>query len=324
MEEQIFRIEQCDSKAQWDEFVLDHGGHPLQLWGWGALKTSFRWQVERIFIIENDVAIGAAQILFRKVPKPFGYWLYVPRGPVAVDPTRTEVVYEQLAAYVKREHRGVALRIEPGTTEAPDSLIWRETKNPMLVQHTIMIDLSRPEGVILADMNKATRERIRTAGEQGILVKKISNKTEVESVIEIYKKYAKKHDLKLHKDVYYKRLHDQLGEHSVIFGAYNGESLVSFIWLLVSEKVAFELICGNDQWGSDSGANALLRWEAIRRTKQWGIETYDLNAEPSTATKAYGDHPYAFAGSYDLPLSAFYRLWEKALDSRRKRREKSD
>lgn len=321
MEEQTYRIEQCDSKVQWDEFVLEHGGHPLQLWGWGALKALFRWRIERIFIIENDRTIGAAQILIRRVPKPFRYWLYVPRGPVVVDPAKTEVIYEQLAAYVKQDHTGVALRIEPDVGESPGNLIWRETQAPLLVSHSIMLDLARPEGVVLADMNKSTRQRIRTAGEQGVLVKKISRIQEVNKVIELYKQSAKKTAVKFHKDIYYKRLYDQLGEHSVIFGAYNGDNLVAFIWLLVSESVAFELISGSDQWGSDSGATALLRWEAIRRTKQWGVKTYDLNAEPATATKAYGDHPHAFPGSYDLPLSAFYRLWEKILASRYKRQK---
>ena len=44
------RVEACGDQAEWDEYVIDNGGHPLQLWGWGEVKASHGWKVERVFV----------------------------------------------------------------------------------------------------------------------------------------------------------------------------------------------------------------------------------------------------------------------------------
>lgn len=77
--EKSYRIEKSDSKVHWNEFVLEQGGHPLQLWGWGDLKAVYNWEVERFFIVEDDATIGAVHLI-RKLPKPFGNCCMVPRG----------------------------------------------------------------------------------------------------------------------------------------------------------------------------------------------------------------------------------------------------
>ena len=47
------KIEECRNTAQWNDFIDDQNGHPLQKWGWGELKSNHNWQASRLFIIYN-------------------------------------------------------------------------------------------------------------------------------------------------------------------------------------------------------------------------------------------------------------------------------
>lgn len=314
--EKSYRIEKSDSKVHWDEVVLEHGGHPLQLWGWGDLKAAYNWEVERFFIIEDDVTIGAVQLLIRKLPKPFGQLLYVPRGPVVIG-DRKAAVYEQLIAYAKRAHKAVSLIIEPDSEEAPTGEEWVKSDNTILSPHTLVLDLTRPEGSLLADMSKKTRQYIRKSAGDGLVVKKIGNPDDITACLEIYKETADRAKFNLHKEQYYYDLHNKLGENSVIFGCYEGSQLVSFLWLAISESVAFELYGGVNARGQELRANYTLKWEAIRRTKQWGIERYDLNGlindGISNFKRGFASHENELAGTYELPMSWLYPLWSKVL-----------
>lgn len=314
--ESSYRIEKSDSKVHWDEFVLEHGGHPLQLWGWGDLKATYAWDVERFFIIEDDTTIGAVQLLIRKLPKPFGQLLYVPRGPVVVGDKQL-AVYEQLIAYVQRSHKAVALTIEPGGTHQPTGEGWIPSPNAILTAETVVLDLTRPEGSLRASMNQSARDRLREATSHSLTLRRIGNPDDITECLEIYKEVAARNRFNLHKDQYYYDLQNKLGENSCIFGCYEEGVLVGYIWLALSESVAFELFSASNARGEDLKAIDALRWEAIRRTKQWGIEHYDTNAADDTF-ESFSTNTFTHAGTFDLPLSSTYKLWRWALRMRLK------
>ena len=72
------------SRDAWDADVLSHGGHPLQLWGWGQVKAAGAWTPYRLRVSDGGSRVGLAQVLVRRLPAPFGRLSYVPRGPVVV------------------------------------------------------------------------------------------------------------------------------------------------------------------------------------------------------------------------------------------------
>lgn len=317
MEEKTYRIEKCDGKVQWDEFILEHGGHPMQLWGWGDIRSELGWQVDRIFIIENDLQIGAAQLLVKRLVRPFGLCVYIPRGPLVVGDTSG--VYEQLISYVKASYHGVALIVEPMGDVEPIGGGWQESDNHALPPRTLVFDLSKADGVLLAEMDSTTRDHIRSAGQANLHIKKIGNPTDIAACYKLYRDAAGKRGQKIYKERYFQNLYDKMGDFSTLFGAYVEEELVSFIWLLTSESVAVELYSGDSKKGSELSAIYGLRWEAIRRIKQWGIETYDIGGikagnEPDQK-KGFGT-TIVDSGTFNLPLSPMYNLWSRASRNR--------
>lgn len=309
-----YRIEKCDGKVQWDEFILAAGGHPLQLWGWGDARSSLGWRTDRVFIVEDDKQIGAAQLLIRKLPRPFNLCVYLPKGPVVVE--NEAAVYEQLLSYVKKTYHGVSFIVEPDGEGEPQGTGWRESESHTLSPECLELKLDKADGVLLAEMTPETREHLRTAGQSSLAVKRVGTP---EGIAECYQLYLASYtgSDKPHKEKYFQDIHDKLGEFSVVLGAYENDVLVSFLWLAVSETKAYELYSGTSERGRELAAPYGLRWESIRRVKQWGVPSYDLGALTSEfeEKRGFGNETKS-CGTFILPLSPFYSIWAKASRNR--------
>jgi len=312
----MITAEVCEDAGVWDEMVLDLGGHPLQLWGWGVLKSAHNWQARRVLFRENEMTVGAAQILFRPLPGPFKRLSYVPRGPVYQDGKGGEV-YETLVAYVKLHLPGTVLTVEPDSDAAPEAEGFQESKNTILIPRTLILDLSKTEDELLEAMTKKTRQYIRKSGREGVTLKQVTSHDAISKCLEIYHETAARANFALHGDEYYYDVHEKLGDASVVFAAYEGEQLLSFVWLAVSGKTAFELYGGMNDRGQELRANYALKWHAIATCKRWGIARYDMNGllndGVSTFKQGFASHEDMLAGTFDYPLSPLYSVWSVAL-----------
>lgn len=307
----------CDDAALWDEIVHDLDGHPLQLWGWGEVKAAHGWSAHRVlFIDEDETVVGAAQVLTKRLPEPFKRLNYVPRGPVWHEGSEAEVL-EALAKYVKHHLPGTILTVEPDDTEIPTVHGWQESPNTILIPRTLILDLARGEQELLGAMSKKTRQYIRKSGKESLVVKRVKLPEEVGKCLTIYKQTAKRAGFALHDDLYYQDVHALMGDSSVIFAAYHEGKPIAFLWLAVSQKTAFELYGGMNEKGQELRANYMLKWHAITKFKEWGIDRYDMNGllndGVSTFKQGFAGHEDMLVGTYDYPLSKLYPLWTNGL-----------
>jgi lipid II:glycine glycyltransferase (peptidoglycan interpeptide bridge formation enzyme) len=310
----------CNDREEWDEIVLDNEGHPLQLWGWGEVKASHGWRVERAVVKDAGEVIGAAQLLVRRLPGLFKAFVYVPRGPVCSEKNR-EGVLGALAVYVKAHYPATVLTIEPDWKEARFPRGWRRSTNTILAPRTLILDLTQSEEELLAVMAKKTRQYIRKSASD-VAVRQVKDTSEIEECLTIYKQTAKRAGFALHGDDYYKDIFKELGDHSPIFAAFKGEKMVAFLWLAISNTTAFELYGGVTDEGQDIRANYALKWHAIQTMKKWRLERYDLNGlindGISTFKQGFADHENKLVGTYDLPLSPLYSTWTYGLPAAKK------
>lgn len=307
------------SREEWDDYVLENDGHPLQLWGWGEVKAAHGWRVERVFGYDMDKApLGGAQILIRRLPWPFKSLVYVPRGPV-VTGERASAFLEALANYARSQHGAVVLTIEPDWAELPVlGKGWHASDNTILIPRTLILDLRRSEEELLAPMAKKTRQYIRKSGsEDGLTVRQVKTADELQECMQIYHETAKRAGFALHDDQYYYDIFEQLGEASPVFAAFYAGKPVAFVWLAISAETAFELYGGMNDKGQELRANYALKWHAITKTREWGIERYDMNGllndGVSTFKQSFADHEDMLVGTYDKPLSPLYFVYSKVL-----------
>lgn len=319
--EGMIEIKLCDNASQWDEMVLAAAGHPLQLWGWGEVKASGNWRARRLIAYKNNEAIGYCQLLLRPLPRPLNYLAYVPRGPVVKKEDR-EAVLQSLAAFVKKQYGAVVMTVEPDWDAMPRISGWRQSPNPILMAKTLILDLTRSEDELLGDMTKKTRQYIRKSEKVGVTIRQAKSLDDVATCLEIYKETASRAGFPLHDDHYYEDIFTALGEHcQILMAEYEGR-VVAFLWLALSEEVAFELYGGMNDQGQQLRANYILKWETIRRTKQWGVHRYDMNGllndGVSKFKQGFAHHETILAGTYEKPLSPLYTVWARGLPAAKK------
>lgn len=307
----------CTESGVWDEIVHDLDGHPLQLWGWGELKSAHNWRAHRIIFTEDDGSVvGAAQVLSRSLPGPFKRVNYVPRGPVWQAEREGEVL-DALIRYTRQYLPGVVTTVEPDDEKDVFPKGWHQSSNTILIPRTLILDLNKGEPELQSVMAKKTRQYIRKSAASGIFVKRVKKPEAIAPLLEIYHATARRAGFAIHDDQYYYDAQEMMGESSVIFAAYEGDAPVAFVWLAASSKSAFELYGGVSDRGQELRANYMLKWHAISRCKEWGIDRYDMNGllndGISTFKQSFADHEDMLVGTYDYPMSPLYTAWTKGL-----------
>jgi lipid II:glycine glycyltransferase (peptidoglycan interpeptide bridge formation enzyme) len=303
--------------ALWNEIVHDLGGHPLQLWGWGELKAAHNWRVVRvIFADEEGSVVGGSQVLLRKLPASMGDIAYVPRGPVARKGSEDDV-YAALIEYVQTHCKAIVVTVEPDSEDAPTAAGWKQSTNTVLIPRTLILDLEKPEIELLSVMSKKTRQYIRKSGNEAVTIRRVTTHEELALCLDIYHQTAARAGFALHGDDYYYDVADKLDESSLVFAAFEGKAPIAFVWLAISQKTAFELYGGMNEQGQQLRINYALKWHAIRKCKEWGIERYDMNGllndGVSTFKQGFAAHENMLAGTYDYALSPLYVIWSKGL-----------
>ncbi len=311
----MIELQRCSDKEQWDEYILEHGGHPLQLWSWGQVKAGHGWKPERVFAYNDDEIVGAAQVLVRRLPLPFRTFAYVPRGPLFNEEFKDEFL-DKIATLVKRDHHSVALSIEPDVKSFDKPESWVHSTNHILSAETILLDVSKSESDLLADMAKKTRQYIRKSGAD-VKIKQVKKREDIEACLAIYRQTAARAGFNLHNDQYYFDVFLQMQDYSPIFVAYENDVPISFLWLAISEETAYELYGGMTERGQELRANYALKWHAIKKVKEWGLSGYDFGGlvagGVSNFKQGWSSEVTVFAGTFDKPLSPFYTLWSKGL-----------
>jgi peptidoglycan pentaglycine glycine transferase (the first glycine) len=319
----MISLQTCTDQIEWDDYVHEHGGHPLQLWGWGDVKAAHGWQVERVLAYDLDKQpIGAAQLLIRKLPWPFRALVYIPRGPVGEEGQSADLL-RALSNYAKSRYHAVALTIEPDWTELPPlPQGWKQAENTILIPRTLILDLTKSTDDLLSVMSKKTRQYIRKSSSEDVTIKQVKSANDLAACLAIYHETADRAGFAIHGDEYYFDIFADLGDASPVFATYEGDTIVAFLWLAISAQTAFELYGGQSDRGQELRANYALKWHAITKTQEWGIERYDMNGllndGISTFKQSFADHEDMLVGTYDKPLSPLYSVWTKALPAGKK------
>ncbi|WP_411375885.1 lipid II:glycine glycyltransferase FemX [Arthrobacter sp. MPF02] len=317
----------CTDRALWDEEVDRLQGHPQQLWGWGETKAQHGWSVDRVLLDDGGTTIGCAQLLVRRLPFPFRALVYIPRGPVC-SAEHTGAVLNSLADHAASRHRGVVLSIEPDwDLDSPYAAAvagagFRETSNTVLIPRTLILDLTRTDEELMAEMSKSTRANIRKAMRSDIEFRKVKTESELEQVLGIYHETAERAGFGIHEDQYYRDIFRNLGDSSPIIGAFDGEQLLAFTWLARSGSTAFELYGGVSAEGQKQRVNYGVKWAALQAMRGDGCVRYDfnglLNDGISDFKKQFAKHEDMLMGTWEKPLSPLYPVYTQAMPLARK------
>lgn len=315
----------------WDRFVAESPAPSfLQATPWAAVKRPNGWRAARIVVDTPSGPVGA-QVLVRHprpLPKGFGY---AARGPIAGGPLDAEALGAFTEA-VRTAARGLGtahLRIDPELEDA-DGLIaatlselgWQPAPD-IQPRSTRIIDLSRTEDELLADLRKKTRQSLHKAQDDGSTVIFAGPGR----LPEFHRTLAGTMDrvgLPFRTVGFFRDLWDAYapsGKAMLLLAETPDGEVVSGTFLVGWGQRIVALYGGTTEEGRRRNAKYLVNWEAFRRAKAAGYTIYDLWGLPNegiTYFKAgWGGREVQYVGAWDLivdPLGA--RIFESAVQAR--------
>ena len=333
----MLKIIEITDRKEWDDFINEHGGHPLQLWGWGELKSqSPNWKVKRVFLKNGEEKyidrkkkdhsdiVAAAQILVRKLPFPLRNFAYIPRGALVISkkPIERARISREIALWVSKniKPKPVCLTMEPDWNDEDFEVSngWRRSKNTILIPQTLILDLTQNEDELLAKMSKKTRQYIRKSGGE-VKVRQLKTKEEIDRALEIYTETAKRSGFAIHSKDYYHKLYQKMGENSPIFGAFiekeQGESTKehenaeTFEEYKTAEERVAEKLKNQEMvaflWFAQSDSVAFELYGGITEAGQKARANYALKWIAIIEMKNRGVNRYDFNGLLNDGISKF-------------------
>src|SRR5690606_26569504 len=249
----------------WDALVLDLEGNPLQLWGWGEVKAKHGWRAVRLRVRDGERVVGCAQVLVRPLPGVFGALSHVPRGPVVRTRESRGPVCDAVAEHCRREIKGVGITFEPDWPADDDDTITGgvPSPNPIFMASTLVLDLAQDDDTLLARMAKKTPHEVRKSQRREGDITDVRTAEDLDAGPAPYRETSERAGFGIHADAYYRDVHAELGDRSVLLLARDEGTPVAFLWIAASDRTGIDLYGGSNDAGRKLLANYALKWRAI-------------------------------------------------------------
>jgi lipid II:glycine glycyltransferase (peptidoglycan interpeptide bridge formation enzyme) len=315
--------------AAWDAFVAD--GEPasyLQLSGWAVVKAVNGWTHERLITdAGGDVELVGAQVLIRR-PRPLPWaFAYAPRGPVTRRWTPesvasfTDLVRTTLRATDDRvSHLRIDPEIERNVGPDADGAIrhalraagWRPA-TPIQPNASRLIDLTADEDALWGDLRKKWRQYVNKARHAGITASDADGSA-LPEFYRIYRDTADRAGFLIRTEGAYRDVWNAFapaGNARLLFARdRDGEALATLFLVRAGRRVV-EPYGGMTEAGGASRANYLLKWEAIRSSREQGASVYDLwglaTGGIAHFKTGFGGREVQYIGAWDLVLDPLGR-----------------
>ncbi len=307
----------------WDAMVeANPRGSYLQLSGWARVKAVNGWSARRVLVPGADAGL---QVLLRRpgaLPWAFGY---APRGPVLADwgaggvGALTDAARAGLAG-ARASHVRIDPEVERGVgpddggavTAALRSAGWQEAP-PIQPLSTRVIDLAADEAALWGDLRKKWRQYVNKARTGGVRVVD-AGPERFDEFYAIYRETADRAGFLIRALSAYRDVWDAYAPDSrarLLFAELADRTPVATLFLVRAGTRVVEPYGGMTQAGADSRANYLLKWEAIRSSREAGATSYDLwgLAHPGIAhfKTGFGGREVRYIGAWDLVLDRLGR-----------------
>jgi lipid II:glycine glycyltransferase (peptidoglycan interpeptide bridge formation enzyme) len=312
----------------WDDFVQStDAGSYLQLSAWARVKAVNGWTAFRVVDAGDEKRRIGAQVMVRQ-PRPMPWaFAYAPRGPVARDWSRDAIsrFTENLGSLPADAGRVSHVRIDPeieaNGPHDPDGALrdtlrqagWRPA-TPIQPSSTRLIDLRADEETLWSDLRKKWRQYVNKARAGGITVVD-GDGGRLPEFYRIYRETADRAGFLIRTEQAYRDVWDAfepLGLGRLLFALDRDGGAQAALFLIRCGRRVVEPYGGMTQSGAESRANYLLKWEAIRTSRERGAETYDLwglaTGGIAHFKTGFGGREVRYVGAWDLVLDPLGRL----------------
>lgn len=307
--------------ATWDAYVeADARATYLQASAWAAVKAANGWRARRVVATTPSGAIIGGQVLLRRpriVPWSFGY---APRGPVAAtwDGATIGAWTDALRA-TRWGERVAQVRIDP-EIEAdgeldPDGGLraeltragWRAAPS---IQPAVsrVVDLRADEAALWSDLRTKWRQYVNKARSAGVTVAEAGDES-LGAFHAILTETAVRAGTRIRAASAYRDIWDAFrptGRARLLLAlGPDGDPQAALLLVRSGDRVV-EPYGGMTATGARSRANYLVKWEAIRSSREAGATAYDMwglvHAGIRQFKAGFGGREIAYIGGWELAL----------------------
>ncbi len=310
----------------WDAFVASsEPGSYLQLRAWATVKAVNGWSAHTVSA-DAGPRIGAQILVRRPRPMPWGF-AYAPRGPVAAEWTVDAIAAFTDAVRVRLPEvagRISHLRIDPeieadgpldpdgATRRALRAAGWRQA-TPIQPNASRTIDLRPDEDVLWGNLRKKWRQYVNKARTGGISVVE-GDRSRLGEFYTIYRETADRAGFLIRAESAYRDVWDAFapaGNARLLFAQSDDGVPQATLLLVRAGPHVVEPYGGMTSAGAESRANYLLKWEAIRSSREAGATSYDLwglaTGGIAHFKTGFGGREVRYIGAWDLVLDPLGR-----------------
>ncbi|MDQ1284215.1 MAG: hypothetical protein QG620_563 [Patescibacteria group bacterium] len=266
-----------------------------------------------------------ASIIEHELPL-VGKYFYVPRGPVISRSTEHVTCNIGELVNLAKENNVGWIRIEPNGEDilsfVKDNTKHKITKAPHDVQprELFIIDITKPEEQLLAEMKAKTRYNIRLAGKKGVVLRTTkltkyenTNSREVEEFLRLIKVTAKRDGITSHPEDYYRKMIETIPENilKLYVAEYENKIIAANLAVFYGSTCTY-LHGASDDEHRNVMAPYLLQWQQAKDAKAAGCARYDfggINTKTGAGITKFKlgfspeTRPVTFPGSYDIIIN---------------------
>jgi peptidoglycan pentaglycine glycine transferase (the first glycine) len=348
-------LDELMATTNWNELIKQlPNPHILQTEEWARQKQEVGWEPTPLVLNDDQNKPNAAGLVLTRSIRPFGIGprfsvCYVPRGPLLDwgNAKLRERIYTSLEEFSLNQ-KAIFIKIDPeiiiGTgipgseSEQVDSLGmsikeeltnrgWRYSSEQIQFKNTVLIDLRGSEEDWLKRMKQKTRYNIRLAQRAGVIVRP----AEINELPLMYKMYAHtaaRDSFIIREEAYYLRVWTQFIESNLAYPlvAMVDDQPVAGLILFAFAHRAWYLYGMSTVLHREKMPNYLLQWEAMRKARELGCESYDLWGAPDKFDESdamfgvfrfkegLGGEVVRTIGAWDFPTRSFlYYLYQRIL-----------
>lgn len=334
------QCQEIKNKEEWDAFLAEVKPNTfLHTWQWKEVQELSGEQCTPLGFFATSELIAIALVITVNAKRGVHY--LIPHGPILKDVKYLQGVIRELTTY-NIQHatnkNAVALRIAPLVENTDEnnrifsSLGFRPSPMHVHAECTWILNIAKPDDMLLHQMRKTTRNAIAKAQHEGVTVEIIKDTKAIERFWPLYEQTKTRHDFIPFQKSFLQSQAEIFGRNNAMFftiATYQDRDVAAAM-LIQSYNTVFYYHGASVK--IPVPATQLLQWEAIQEAKRrgatrynfWGIGPENDPRHPfagiTVFKKGFGGYEINYMHAQDLPLSwKYWMLWAIEMWRKKKR-----
>lgn len=305
--------------------------HPLQSWEWGEFRQKTGVKVVRLGAFDKQKLLGSFQMTVHPLPLIGRNLIYFPKGPLP-DKTLLEALTK-----IGAENNAILVKMEPNILANPDIKNFLlghgcQEGRPQFTKYTFILDLTKPEEQLLAEMKPKTRYNLRLAQKHGVVIAEDNSPRAFAAYLKLTMETTTRQGFYSHTPDYHRQMWETLqpaGIAHLFTATYQDQILATYLFFVFNQVLYYPYGASTRDHREVMPTYALF-WEAIKFGKSLGCQKFDMwgasGPNPTPNDPWLGFHRFKegfgatlteFAGTYDLVINpGLYTLYNLANDWR--------